>query len=77
MNTLPFHYKAYTIVPIASWLPTGYAASVFITEPGGKQRAFGVLGYFASEVVACQFAVSYAKAHIDGKALPKLPFVPT
>ena len=76
MHTLPTRYQTYVIVPLASAIPTGYAASVFITGPTGKQRAFGVLGYFASERAACQFAVSYAKAHIDGTALPTPPLVP-
>ena len=75
MNTLPAHYKKHVIVPIASWLPTGYAASVFITGPTGKQRAFGILGYFRSEEAACEFAMSYAMAHIDGTTLAGPPFI--
>lgn len=71
MYTLPTIYKEHVIVPLASAVPTGYAASVFITGPTGKQRAFGILDYFASEEAACRFAVSYAKAHIDGVTLAR------
>jgi len=32
------------------------------------------LGYFASEKAACQFAISYAKAHIDRRPPLKPPY---
>ena len=44
---------------------------IFIADPAGQRRGFTSLGYFASERAAFCYAVSYAKAHIDGGAAPK------
>lgn len=74
MHADPVEYKASTIMPLASLSMPGYAATALVTRKGGKQEAFGILGYFASEQAACQFAVEYAKAHIDGRRCPKPPF---
>ncbi|KVU08808.1 hypothetical protein [Burkholderia ubonensis] len=74
MHADPVEYKASTIMPLASLSMPGYAATALVTRKGGKQEAFGILGYFASEQAACQFAVEYAKAHIDGRRYPKPPF---
>lgn len=73
MHADPVEYKASTIMPLASLSMPGYAATVLVTRKGGKQEALGILGYFASEQAACQFAVEYAKAHIDGRRYPKQP----
>ena len=75
MNTLPAPYKTHVIVPIASWLPIGYVASVLITGPTGNRRSFGILGYFTTEKAACEFAMSYAMAQIDGTTLPGPPSI--
>jgi len=74
MHTSPVRYKDNLIVPFASVANRGYAARVFISDPAGKSRGFTVLGYFASEMTACSFALSYAKAHIDGRRPLKPPF---
>ncbi|MBN3777350.1 hypothetical protein G3O06_07245 [Burkholderia sp. Ac-20345] len=74
MHADPVGYKTSTIMPLAAVSMPGYAATALVTHKGGKQEAFGVLGYFASEKAACQFAVEYAKARIDGRRCPKPPF---
>jgi len=74
MHTAPVHYRDNVIVPFASLSERGYAANVFITDPADRRRGFPVVGYFASEIAACHFAVSYAKAHIDGRPPRKPPF---
>ncbi|MEA3128530.1 MAG: hypothetical protein QOF46_325 [Paraburkholderia sp.] len=74
MDSQPFSYKQHVIVPFASISKLGYAASVFVTRPTGKCRAFGILAYFVSENAALQYAAAYAKAHIDGTTLPNPPF---
>ncbi|MGU7775712.1 hypothetical protein ACV229_36870 [Burkholderia sp. MR1-5-21] len=74
MHADPVEYKKSTIMPLVSLLIPGYAATALVTRKGGKQEAFRILGYFASEKAARQFAVEYAKTHIDGRRCPKPPF---
>ncbi|WP_244137152.1 hypothetical protein [Burkholderia pyrrocinia] len=74
MHADPVEYKTSTIMPLASISMPGYAATALLTHRSGKREALGILGYFASEQAACQFAVEYAKAHIDGRRRPKPPF---
>lgn len=74
VHTSPTQYKNKVIVPFASLSNHGYAAHVFIADPAGQRRGFTSLGYFASERAACCYAVSYAKAHIDGGPPRKPPF---
>lgn len=74
MHADPVEYKTSTIMPLASVSMPGYTASALVTYRSGRREAFGILGYFASEKAACQFAVDFAKAHIDGRRHPKPPF---
>ena len=74
MQTSPVQYKDKVIVPFTSLSNRGHSAHVFITDPSGKRRGFTTLGYFASEKAACQFAISYAKAHIDRRPPLKPPY---
>lgn len=63
-------YKTSTIMPLAPISIPGYAAMAVVTHRNGKRETFGILGYFASEKAACQFAIEYAKARIDGRRRP-------
>jgi hypothetical protein len=49
MESTPIRHKAHVIAPLASISTLRYAASVFVTSPTGRRKAFGVLAYFASE----------------------------
>lgn len=74
MHADPVECKASTIEPVASISTRGYAATALVTREDGKRETLGVLGHFALEQAACQFAIECAKAHIDGRRRPKPPF---
>jgi hypothetical protein len=74
MHAGPVEYKTSIIMPLAPISMPGYAATAVITHPNGRRKTFGILGHFVSGKAACEFAVEYAKAHIDGRRLPRPPF---
>jgi len=73
MDRHAVHYRRHVIIPLASVGTRGYAASVFVTGPNGRRKAFGILGYFSSEEEAIEYATSCAKARIEGNRMPGLP----
>ncbi|MFM0017090.1 MULTISPECIES: hypothetical protein [Paraburkholderia] len=73
MDRHAVHYRRHVIIPLASVGTRGYAASVFVTGPSGRRKAFGILGYFSSEEEAIEYATSCAKARIEGNRMPGLP----
>jgi hypothetical protein len=73
MDRHAVHYRRHVIIPLASVGTRGYAASVFVTGPSGRRKAFGILGYFSSEEEAIEYATSCAKARIEGNLIPGLP----
>ncbi|HWT36081.1 MAG TPA: hypothetical protein VN289_07345 [Paraburkholderia sp.] len=73
MDRHAVHYRRHVIIPLASVGARGYAASVFVTGPSGRRKAFGILGYFSSEEEAIEYATSCAKARIEGNLMPGLP----
>jgi hypothetical protein len=73
MDRHAVHYRRHLIIPLASVGARGYAASVFVTGPSGRRKAFGILGYFSSEEEAIAYATECAKARIEGNPMPGLP----
>jgi hypothetical protein len=71
---MELQYKGSTIVTVVTNTGGAFSASLEIIDAHGERRDFADIGRFASPNAASNFAVTWAMALLDEKALPQPPF---
>ena len=71
MQRLEVIYKGYALMPVTTPDDGMYAVMLIIREPGGVQRATGMLGEFPCPQEAGRFAFQYGMAEIDQRTVPE------
>jgi hypothetical protein len=65
MNQVQVGYRGFVITPMAAFDGGLYAAMTIVCDPGGLQRASGILGHFGSADEARAFALMAGKDEVD------------
>ncbi|WP_075357331.1 hypothetical protein [Caballeronia sordidicola] len=71
---MELQYCGSTVWPKVTKLDGTFASSVFIRDAHGKESMSSILGRFVSHNAASNFAIAWALAYIDGRALPRPPY---
>jgi hypothetical protein len=68
------YHRGAAIQPSASKRGEMFVATASILEEDGETTSLGILGRFANEKSAFEFAVRSAAAFVEGEPMPLAPF---